>query len=475
MQKTKIRRTTLIVLFLISLICGLFISKFTMPLSISWLIICLIFLLLLARKSIIFIFAIIVIGLLIGWWRGGILQTQMQAYNKNFYEKVVVTGLATEDGVYGNKGQLEFSIENVVLNGKPAPGKIKISGYTPSINRHDYIEATGKLYPTLGGKQAAVYYADIDVLATANSPIEIFRKKFVVGMENALPEPAASFGIGLLVGQRSLLPDDVSLVLTIAGLTHIVAVSGYNLTIIIRAVTKIMSKFSRFQIFITAITLIYIFILVTGFSPSIVRAAFVAGIGLLAWYFGRTIRPILLIILVAAITGFINPLYVWGDIGWYLSFLAFFGVLILAPLCLKVFTKKDPKEIGLLPSIVVESFAAQIMTLPLIMFIFARFSIVGFLANIIVVPMVPFAMLFSLFAGLAGMIVPSVSGWIALPARLLLNLMLWIADLFANIPHANLVISISAIGMALMYGAIVAFISGLSRKAQSVTIVESSK
>ena len=84
-------------------------------------------------------------------------------------------------------------------------------------------------------------------MARAKSTIEDLRRNFIVGMLNALPEPAASFAVGLLVGQRSLLPDDVSTVLIAAGLTHIVAVSGYNLTIIVRAVKKALKRLCVFK------------------------------------------------------------------------------------------------------------------------------------------------------------------------------------------------------------------------------------
>ena len=50
-----------------------------------------------------------------------------------------------------------------------------------------------------------------------------------------------------------------------------------------------------------------------------------SGLGLLAWYFGRVIRPSVLLLVSGAATGLVNPLYVWGDPGWYLSFLAFAG------------------------------------------------------------------------------------------------------------------------------------------------------
>lgn len=142
-------------------------------------------------------------------------------------------------------------------------------------------------------------------------------------MQSALPEPAASFGLGLLIGQRSTIPKSVSLQLAAVGLTHVVAVSGYNLTIIMRAVRKLLRKRSKYQSTVASLLLIGIFLLFTGFSASIVRAAIVSTLSLWAWYYGRTFRPIVLILLAAVITAGVYPIYLWSDIGWYLSFLAF--------------------------------------------------------------------------------------------------------------------------------------------------------
>ncbi len=465
----SVRRTTYIIVFLTAIVGGLFLAKFTEPLSFAWLILVFVLSPLLMKRGAILVSYLMLAGVLIGWYRGGLLQTENLKLQKQFYHTVTITGRATEDSVYADKSQQEFGMTNLVQNGQKLPGSLRVRGFGEAIiYRHDIVTVHGKLYPARGSKQASVSYADINVVARAQSPLEDFRRNFIVGMENALPEPAASFGVGLLVGQRSLLPDELAAILVIVGLTHIVAVSGYNLTIIIRGTQKGLKRLSRFQILSISLTLIYLFLLITGYSPSIVRAAIVAGLGLLAWYFGRTFRPLLLILLAAVITGFANPYYVWGDIGWYLSFLAFFGVLIVAPLVtIRLFKRKESPLWG---SVAIESFAAQIMTLPFIMLIFGRFSLIGFIANIIVVPMVPLAMLLSLIAGLAGMLVPMIAGWIALPARIWLDAMLLIAAGLSKVPGAQSRTSVTVGTFIALYVIIFIVLLGLKKRAVSVTI-----
>lgn len=405
----------------------------------------------------------------LGLFRAGQLQAQNIGYDNYFGKKVTLIGIAQEDGFYSFNSQLEFTVSSVEIDGQRLPGKVRIKGYgEPAVYRYDKIEATGKLYPAKGSRQASISYADITVLATTNSWLDDFRRNFLVGMETALPEPAASFGIGLLVGQRSLLPDDVLTALTIVGLIHIVAVSGYNLTIIVDFIKKVSSKLSRFQVLFLSSLLMYGFILITGFSPSIVRASIVSFLTIIAWYFGRKIKPVLLILFVASLTAFFNPYFVWGDIGWYLSFLAFTGILILAPLIIAL-TKRE--RLPILITIGIETFSAQIMTTPILMMVFGKVSIVGFLANVITVPFVPFAMLFSFIAGLAGMIVPAISSYIALPARIILNSIIFVAEKLSELPGAQKLASLSWQLMIVSYLIILICIVAMNKRLQSVKIV----
>lgn len=469
LKNKKLKRTTLICTFLGCLLVGLFVAKYTTPLSPYWLVAILVLLPIVFGKKYILLLYLCLAGLVFGWWRGGVWQSGNLELEKYYGQKIVLVGRSTEDSFYTYSSQLQFTVENIAINGERLQGKVQIRGYgEPMVYRHDLVEVTGKLYKTMGGKQASISFSDIDILAHSDSLLETLRRKFIAGMQNALPEPAASFATGLLIGQRTLLPEKTSNALLMAGLTHIVAVSGYNLTIIVRAVRQLLKRFSRFQILALSSTLIYIFLLITGYSPSIVRASLVSMLSLIAWYFGRQFKPLLLILLAAAITGFLNPYYVWGDIGWYLSFLAFFGVLILAPLLQTKFFGK--RKVPLIGSVAIESFSAQILTLPLIMMIFGRISIVGLLANIIIVPLVPYAMLFGLFAGLTGMSIPAIAGWFALPARLLLDIMLWLTSWFAKWPHAMIDKTISAANLAYLYAVLLITIVGLRNYTQSVKI-----
>ena len=374
----------------------------------------------------------------LGWWRGSGVMRQMAVYQEFSKRKVVVVGTATIDGVYGKNSQLTFSLDHARMVQParvPLPGALNVGGFgVPAVFRGDQVQVSGELYPTRGNAQASVNYAQLAVLHHDSSWLNSFRRKFAASMYSALPEPQASFGLGLLIGQRNTLPDDVTQTLLVVGLTHVIAVSGYNLTIIVNAARRLLGERSKFQMAAACIALILVFILITGNSPSIVRAGIISTLSLLAWYYGRQIPPATLLLTAGAISIAANPLYAWGNVSWYLSFLAFFGVVVLGPLVTgKLYHGREPP---LVVQIIIESLCAEALTTPYILYIFGQMSLVSLPANVFVVAFVPLGMLLCLVAGLAGMLLPALAGWLAWPAKLLLTYMLDASALLGRTPHA---------------------------------------
>jgi competence protein ComEC len=405
------------------------------------------------RRRVAALLSILILSFTLGWWRGAVYMQRIEPYEELSGQAVVVEVTAENDAVYTDKSQLGFDGGTIHIL-KPVdirvPGRLKIQGFgEPAVYRGDVVQVEGKLFPTRGSRQATISYAEMKVLGRSGSVIETWRRKFVAGMTTALPEPHGSLGLGLLIGQRTTLPDSVNTQLSMVGLTHIIAVSGYNLTIIVEAMKRFGKKQSKYQQTLLSIILIGAFLLVTGFSASIVRAAIVSMLSLMAWYYGRTFRPVLLLLIAAVITAGAYPLYLWSDIGWYLSFLAFYGVLVLAPLLIRRFTSKhDPKLLG---AVMLESFCAQLMTMPFVIYIFHQASIIALISNVVVVPWVPLAMLLSLIAGLAGIFVPVLSGLLAWPAYIILTYMLDIVNLLSRVPHALVQLNLTTAGMVALY------------------------
>jgi competence protein ComEC len=436
------RRTTLITVGCISILFGLGLARWIALDGIWWLV-ALPALLLVRKNSWLKMTLIIIIGLGLGLSRGSIYMQKLNQLKSLTGQKVTVVANVKTDAVYGKRSQIEFIANNareVSPKRTALAGNFKISGFgVPMVYRGDRVEVTGKLYPMRGSNQARMAYTQIKILAVGDQWFDKFSRGFSTGMQNALPEPLASFALGLLVGQRSNLPQDIITQLTMVGLVHIVAVSGYNLTILVRAAQRLKIN-SKYQKTVLSLVLIGGFLLMTGFSASIVRAAIVSILSLWAWYYGRNLRPLLLIAFAAALTSYANPFYIWGDLGWYLSFLAFFGVFIIGPLITKLLFRRPPQ---LLTIVLIDTLSAEIMTFPLIMLTFGQMSLIALLANLLIVPLVPLAMLLSAVAAGAGMLMPAFAGWFAWPARLLLTYMLDFVKLLSDIPSIFLHVKIS--------------------------------
>ncbi len=412
---------------------------------------------------------VILLGVCLGLWRGSVGMQRLADIKTLTGQQVTIEATATSDAIYAQGGQIEFIVNQIhfLQNGaqKSLAGSFKISGFgEPMVYRGDKVQISGKLYPTRGANQGRIAYAQLKRTGLDGSWINKFTRRMSAGMQTALPEPNSSFGLGLLIGQRNTLPTELTNQLVMVGLVHIVAVSGYNLTILVRAAGRLKLG-SKYQKLLLSLILISVFILMTGFSASIVRAAIISTLSLWAWYYGRKIRPILILMFTAALTALINPFYIWGDPGWYLSFLAFFGVLIIAPLVAAKLFNREPK---LIVSVALETLAAEVMTLPLIMALFGQLSLVGLLTNVLVVPLIPFAMLLSVIAAAAGMWLAPAAGWFAWPANLLLTYILDIVRLFAKVPSVFLHRSISMVGMLYFYGLVLIVIALIHRQRRDI-------
>ena len=463
----RFRRTTLLLWFCFAVICGLAASYFGYSLQPYWFYLTLgVCAACAGRYRLVGLVGVVVIGLALSGVRGDRLTNSLAGYNARIDTNSTLRAFANEDAVYGKNGQLSFVAVSItdLDSGEKLPGQIGVSGMgLNGIYQDDELIISGKLREGIGSYQGFMSYAKLELVQNHPSLIANVRRKFGAGMLSALPEPVASFSMGLLIGQRATLPEDIKDSLKKVGLTHIIAVSGANLTIMLEASRKIIGKRSKRLSVQLSLGLMLVFVLMTGGSASIVRAAFVSTLSVMAAYYGRRTRPLLIISMVAAMTAYINPLYLWGDASWYLSFLAFFGVLMVSPLLQNRLPRMFQTNIIL--AIALESLCAEIMSVPYILFTFGEMSFVGLIANVLVVSMIPYAMLLGLIAGLAGMVYLPLSGWFAWPAKYILTYMLDTARVLADQPHVFVdAIWLKLPGLILLYSTIAVMVWLLSFK-----------
>jgi competence protein ComEC len=433
--------------------------------GLQWLILaCALFLLTVLHRGVALIVVSVTAGLLLGAWRGTIEQRALATYRPYYKQQVTLRGKVSEDTVMGQDGNQRIRLKNVRLEQQNVPGEVWIS--TPAkaaIKRGDIVTFEGTLNDGFGNLPAAMSRARL-VSAERPQPGDVARRIrdwFAKGVRQGIPEPEASLGVGYLVGQRSTLPEQLDDNLRILGLTHVVVASGYNLTILVRFARRALAGISKYLATLSASAMIASFVLVTGFSPSMSRAALVTGLSLAAWYYGRKIQPMVLLPFAAAITVLINPAYVWGDIGWYLSFASFAGVIIVAPLLHFYFSKKKQ---GAIRQVLVETTSAQILTMPIIAYTFAQYAPLALPANLLILPLIPLTMTLTFIVGIAGVIVPAVAVLFGLPASTILHYMTSVTNTMAALPFAHQEINFGLPALLISYSLLLLLIIGLWRK-----------
>ncbi len=250
-------------------------------------------------------------------------------------------------------------------------------------------------------------------------------------------EPSSSFMAGLLLGSRKGIPDKLSEAFRITGLTHIIAISGYNITLIASILMAFFRPFGKRKSIIFAGTGIILFTLFVGASAAVVRACIMGLISLFALHSDRKGDITITLLLSAVIMIGYNPKILLHDVGFQLSFLATMGLIYVAPLIEPYFTWL-PDKLAIRESILL-TLSAQIMALPIILFNFQALSVVSPLSNLLIAgPILPLAMLFGFLGVVSSYISLALAKLIAYPAYLLLQYVANITVLSSKIPYASI-------------------------------------
>lgn len=375
-------------------------------------------------------------GCLLGSLRSSVVEAQYGQYEAIVGRTVELHGTMSGDAQVSSTGKQKLTLTAITIEGQSYVGEVFATVYgKESLKRGDTLLIHGTLREGFASYGAALASGKILKVSRGQDIVRDIRESFSESVRSVVIEPMASLGLGFVVGQRSTLPDTLDEQLKVVGLTHIVVASGYNLTILVRFVMRLLSRHSRYLAFIGSLAVILGFVLFSGLSPSMNRAVIVTVLGLLAWYVGRRFHPLLLIIYVAAVTALANPMYVWADLGWYLSFFAFAGILAVAPLVVKfLYRRRDPSSFE---QLVVETMSAEIMALPLIAFAFGTIPVFGLIANVLVAPFIPAAMALTALTGLIGMASHFVASVIALPTNILIAYMIAVVEWLSDFPVAE--------------------------------------
>ncbi len=272
--------------------------------------------------------------------------------------------------------------------------------------------------------------------------VEAVRSAAGDALARALPEPSAGLAAGILIGLRERVDPDLAAAFTATGLSHVVAISGWNIALVAGLVGGLLAGRPRRARAVVMLLAICIYTILAGASPSVLRAAVMAAVALVAREIGRpgsaarALGWAVLLLLVAA------PASV-TDAGFQLSAAATAGLLAWASPLGERIRRWAPWA----PAFAVEglavSLAAQAATLPIVLAAFGRLALLSPLLNLVVVPLVPAAMAAGVIALAAGLLAAAggpgvVVALAGVPGAVVLGALVQVVRIAATLPLAGL-------------------------------------
>ncbi|MEK7061695.1 MAG: ComEC/Rec2 family competence protein [Patescibacteria group bacterium] len=378
----------------------------------------------------------------------GIIRLEISEFNiknnqlRKFNDKgeiILVGKIINEPDVRENYQKLKIKI------GNPKGIVLVATGRYPEYKYLDKLKITGELktpfeteefsyknYLLKDGIYSVMDFPKVEFMSqSVNSPFDLtfsgvlwFKQKLRESIRKNYSPPQSFILEGTILGDNGAMPQDLKNKLNITGLRHIIAVSGTHIVILAAILMSFLLALGlwRGQAFYVSISFIWLYIILTGLPASGIRAATMGSLFLLAQKIGRQSMATRTIAMAAAIMVAFNPLLLLYDVGFQLSFLASMGIIYLNPFFKNLF-KFDLISI---------TFAAQIFTLPIMVYNFGNISLVSPIANLLILPIVSGLMVFGFISSILG-VASQFLGWIiSIPCWFLLTYFIKVIDIFSQ-------------------------------------------
>lgn len=279
------------------------------------------------------------------------------------------------------------------------------------------------------------------------------KHRFREVLSSHIAPPGSTIASAILLGGKDELSQDTKDKLNAAGVRHITAISGMHVAILTSMLMSLLLWVGlwRSHAFYATFVFILLFVVLTGMQPSAIRAGIMGGMFLLGQHLGR--QNVSLRALVFAASGMLvaNPFLLARDVGFQLSFLAVLGIILFLPIFQHV-SRNIPSKLSNLRDIVGMTIAAQILTLPILIFNFGYISLVTIATNLLIVPQLSWFMGFGLVFLLVSAVVEQLGFLLSLPISLFLLYMNWVIEFFSSLPFASAQVeNISFIWLVLFY------------------------
>lgn len=395
-----------------------------------------------------FVFGFFVLFLLLGICRTQITQFNIEnnklAKLNDGLEKITLLGFVADESGRGKGQKLKINIEGstVLVSANKYPeyiylDKVKITGKLKTPNS-DFSAQGGsasggnyKNYLLKDGIYSVMDFPKIEVIGKQKpdfwqkiySAILWVKLKLRQSVQKLFLPPHSSVLEGMLLGDNNALPDELKTKLNTTGLRHIIAVSGTHIVIVSKIIMILLLALGlgRKRAFWFAVILIVLYIFLTGLPPSGIRAGIMGVTVLLGKYLGRQASGQRLIAIACGIMLLANPLFLIYDVGFQLSFLAALGLIYLEPVL----------KWAKIPGIFATTLAAQIFTLPIMLFDFGNISLIAPITNLLVLISADAIMIFGFLSAIGGAVFYWL-GWIfSVPCWILLEYFLKVIDIFS--------------------------------------------
>lgn len=366
--------------------------------------------------------------------------------------------------------------QQIILSLKGFSSKIKvITELYPKFEYGDLVMVDGKIKKLDNAFYSLViYFPKIKIIDKHQGEWvkeNLFRikKNFEDQFKKFLPSNSAALLEGLIFGSRANFSQEFKSEMNKSGTAHLVALSGYNIAILIVAISQTLGHFlSRRMTFYFSAIVVSLFVIMVGGEASVVRAAIMGFLFIFAREVGRLYNPKNAIVLAALVMILINPFLIKFDRGFLLSFASLLGVVYLAPALEKLFKAKkesnliggDKTNKGFLSwkENAITTLSAQLAVLPIVITSFGQFSLTSILANILILEFIPLTMFLGFLLSIFGFI-SYLSGFvIAKLVNLLLIYEIKVIKFFANFSLLIKLTFNSFYAFLIYYLAIVCFI-----------------
>ncbi|MFA4998977.1 MAG: ComEC/Rec2 family competence protein, partial [Candidatus Paceibacterota bacterium] len=394
--------------FCLSFVGGIFLNsifKISQLLMLGFLILALILISVLWKYKKIAIFGCCVLFLVVGMSRHQQFESNVAGNNLGRFngssKNMTIIGVIDKEPDIKEKS-IKFRVEaEEILTGDEllsVRGKILVSTWRyPEFKYGDKLRIVGKLeappvledfnykdYLKKDGVYSVINFPEIEVVGhnfgnPVISTLLSFKNKFKEVCRSFVSVPQEGLLEALVFGDEENISQEWKDRFNFTGTRHITAVSGMNITIIASLIMSFALSFGlwRRQVFYLSIFLLLLYILMIGAPASGVRAGIMAGIFMLAQYFGRSSSSLRAVVFAASIMLFFNPFLLTLDIGFQLSFLAILGIIYLQPAIDNLFRAIPNPRFFPLRSTLSTTLSAQVFTLPILIYNFGYIPLVS--------------------------------------------------------------------------------------------------